>query len=122
MVLGHQPLKGVCAAGQRIKLTGAAILVSRGTTPLQRPRSLSLSFAGFIFCLVNGYPSDEVSVKTLAEVVVFLMEVLTTTDGAGIDDQSCGDITNDMWFELAKSSPIERQALAEAAARRLKEL
>jgi hypothetical protein len=29
---------------------------------------------------------------------------------------------NDMWFELAKSSPAERQALAEAAVARLKEL
>lgn len=60
--------------------------------------------------------------KVLAQAVVLLMEVLTTADEPGIDWQSCGDITNDMWFELAKASPAERQALAEAAAVRLKEL
>ncbi len=60
--------------------------------------------------------------KTLAQVVVFLMEQLTTAEEPGIDWQACGDITNDMWFELAKSSPIERQALAEAAVARLAEL
>jgi hypothetical protein len=60
--------------------------------------------------------------KTLAEVVVFLMEQLTTAEQPGIDWQACGDITNDMWFELAKASPAERQALAEAAASRLREL
>ena len=60
--------------------------------------------------------------KTLAQVVVLLMEQLTTADRPGIDWQACGDITNDMWFELAKASPAERQALAEAAAARLKEL
>lgn len=57
--------------------------------------------------------------KTLAEVVVFLMEQLETADPPGIDWQACGDITNDMWLELAKGSPAERQALAEAAAARL---
>jgi hypothetical protein len=61
-------------------------------------------------------------VKTLAEAVVFLMEQLTTADEPGIDYQACGDITNDMWFELAKASPAERQAMAEAAAARLREL
>ncbi len=60
--------------------------------------------------------------KTLAEVVVFLMEQLTTAEEPGIDYQACGDITNDMWLELAKASPAERQALAEAAAARLREL
>ena len=60
--------------------------------------------------------------KTLAEAVVFLMELLTTADEPGIDYQACGDITNDMWFELAKASPAERQAMAEAAAARLREL
>jgi len=60
--------------------------------------------------------------KTLAEVVVFLMEQLTTADEPGIDWQACGDITNDMWFELAKASPDERQALAEAASARLASL
>lgn len=60
--------------------------------------------------------------KTLAEVVVFLMELLTTAEEPGIDSQACGDITNDMWFELAKATPAERQALADAAAARLKEL
>ena len=57
--------------------------------------------------------------KTLAQVVVLLMEQLTTAEEPGIDWQACGDITNDMWFELAKSSPAERQALAEAARRRI---
>ena len=61
-------------------------------------------------------------VKTLAEAVVWLMELLTGADEPGIDYQACGDITNDLWFELAKSSPAERQALAEAAAARLREL
>ena len=60
--------------------------------------------------------------KSLAETVVFLMELLTTADEPGIDYQACGDITNDMWFELAKASPAERQAMAEAAAARLREL
>lgn len=60
--------------------------------------------------------------KTLAEAVVYLMELLTTADQPGIDWQTCGDITNDMWFELAKASPAERQAMAEAAATRLREL
>lgn len=60
--------------------------------------------------------------KTLAEVVVFLMEQLTTADQPGIGWQACGDITNDMWFELAKATPAEREALAETAAKRLKEL
>jgi hypothetical protein len=58
--------------------------------------------------------------KTLAETVVFLMELLTTAGDEGIDGQSCGDITNDIWFELAQTTPAERQALAEAAAARLK--
>jgi hypothetical protein len=60
--------------------------------------------------------------KTLADVVVFLMEQLTTAEEPGIDWQACGDITNHMWFELAKASPAERHALAEAAGARLKEL
>ena len=60
--------------------------------------------------------------KTLAEVVLFLMEQLTIAAEPGIDWQACGDITNDMWFELAKASPAERHALAEAAAARLNEL
>ena len=60
--------------------------------------------------------------KTLAEVVVLLMEQLTTAPQPGIDWQACGEITNDMWFELAKASPAERQALAEAAVARLREL
>jgi hypothetical protein len=60
--------------------------------------------------------------KTLAQVVVFLMEQLTTAEEPGIDWQACGDTTNDMWFELAKASPAERQALADAASARLSEL
>jgi hypothetical protein len=58
----------------------------------------------------------------LAQAVVHLMELLTTAEEPGIDYQACGDMTNDMWFELAKASPAERQALAEAAATRLREL
>lgn len=60
--------------------------------------------------------------KTLAQVVLLAMEQLTTAEEPGIDWQACGDITNDLWFELAKTSPAERQALAEVAAERLKEL
>lgn len=60
--------------------------------------------------------------KTLAQVVVYLMEQLETADEPGIDWQACGDITNDIWFELAKATPAERHALAEAAAVRLKVL
>jgi hypothetical protein len=60
--------------------------------------------------------------KTLAEIVVFLMEQLAAAEEPGIDRQACGEITNNMWFELAKASPIERQALAEAATARLREL
>jgi len=51
-----------------------------------------------------------------------LMELLTTAEEPGIDWQACGDITNDMWFVLANASPAERQALADAAAERLREL
>jgi hypothetical protein len=61
-------------------------------------------------------------VKTLAQTVVYLMELLSTADEPGIDYQACGGITNDVWPELAKASPAERQALAEAAAARLREL
>jgi hypothetical protein len=50
------------------------------------------------------------------------MEQLETADEPGIDWQACGDITNDVWFELAKATAAERHALAEAAAARLKEL
>ena len=60
--------------------------------------------------------------KTLSEVVVFLMEQLTTAEGPGIDYQACGDFTNDMWFELAKATPAERWALGQAAKARLQEL
>ena len=61
--------------------------------------------------------------KTLAQAVVWLMERLTTAEEPGIDYQACGDITNDVWCEqLAKASPAERQALAEAAAARLRDL
>lgn len=60
--------------------------------------------------------------KTLAEIVVSLMELLTTAEEPGVDCQSCADITNDIWFELAEASPAERRALAEAAAARLREL
>lgn len=69
-----------------------------------------------------GGGDGRAGLKTLAQVVVFLMEQLTTAEEPGIDWQACGDLTNDMWFELAKSSPAERQALAEAAAARLAEL
>jgi hypothetical protein len=65
---------------------------------------------------------SEATVKTLAEAVVFLMELLTTADEPGIDYQACGDITNDMWFQLAKASPAEREAMAEAAKARLRDL
>jgi len=61
-------------------------------------------------------------VKTLANAVVYLMELLTTAEEPGIDYQAYGDITNDMWFELAKSSTAERDALAKAAAARLGDL
>ena len=60
--------------------------------------------------------------ETLAKAVVWLMELLTTADEPGIDYQACGDITNELWFELAKASPAERQAMAEAASARLREL
>lgn len=50
------------------------------------------------------------------------MEQRSTAEEPGIDWQACGDITNGMWFELAKSSPAERQALAEDSAARLSEL
>lgn len=62
------------------------------------------------------------ALNTLAQVVVFLMEQLTTAEEPGIDWQACGDIVNDMWFELARTSPAERQALADAAGARLAEL
>jgi len=60
-------------------------------------------------------------VKTLAEAVVSLMEELVRAEEPGIDLQRCGEIENEMWFELAKASPDERKALADAAANRLAE-
>jgi hypothetical protein len=62
-----------------------------------------------------------VTVKTIAQAVVRLMEYLVRAGDDGLDGQMCGDILNEIWFELAKSSPGERQALAEAAAARLKD-
>jgi hypothetical protein len=61
-------------------------------------------------------------VKTLAEAVVRLMELFVTGEEPVMDSQWSGDVTNDMWFELAKASPAERQAMAEAAEARLREL
>jgi len=61
-------------------------------------------------------------VKTLAEAVVFLLEMLTTHEESGIDWQACLNISNSTWFELANASCVERQALTEAAAERLKVL
>lgn len=60
--------------------------------------------------------------KTLADVVVLLMEQLTTAPEPGIDWRACGDTAEAMWFELAQSSTAERQALAHAAAARLGQL
>jgi hypothetical protein len=57
--------------------------------------------------------------KTLAEVVVYLMETLTTADEGGIDWHQCGDITNYAWLDLAKTSSAEREALADVARKRL---
>lgn len=53
---------------------------------------------------------------------MLLMERLATAEEPGIDWQECGDIINDMWSELAKASPAERQALAEVTTARLAEL
>lgn len=60
--------------------------------------------------------------KSLAEAVVSLMELLTTADESGIDSQACGDVSNDLWLDLAKASPAERQAMADAATARLQVL
>ena len=57
--------------------------------------------------------------KSLAEVVVSLMEQLTTNRASGIDWQACHDITENAWIDVSMATPAERQALAEAAARRL---
>jgi hypothetical protein len=87
-------------------------------------QSLSAAAAAELCRSATGEPTDarRSLVKTLAQAVVFLMELLTTAEAPGIDYQACGDITNDMWPELARASPAERQALAEAAAARLREL
>jgi hypothetical protein len=61
------------------------------------------------------------ALKTLAQAVVDLMERLVRAGDEGLDGQMCGDILSEIWFELAKSSLDERQALAEAAAARLKD-
>lgn len=60
--------------------------------------------------------------KTLAQVLLYALETLSTAEEPGLDWQACGDVTNDMWLQLAKTSPEERKALSEAAAARLKEL
>jgi hypothetical protein len=60
-------------------------------------------------------------VKTIAQAVVYLMESLVRAGDEGLDGQMWGDVLNEIWFELAKSSPEERQALGDAAARRLKD-
>ena len=60
--------------------------------------------------------------KTLAQVLLYALETLSTAEEPGLDWQACGDVTNDMWRQLAKTSPEERNALSEAASSRLKEL
>jgi hypothetical protein len=65
---------------------------------------------------------EEGKMKTLAQVVVHLMEQLVVADEPGIDYQTCGDISNEMWLALAAATPDERAALAEVAATRLREL
>jgi hypothetical protein len=60
--------------------------------------------------------------KTLAQVLLYALETLSTAEEPGLDWQACGDVTNDMWLQLAETSPEERRALAEAATARLKEL
>ena len=60
--------------------------------------------------------------KKLSEVVIYMMELLVTANEPGLDYQACGDITNDVWFQLAEASPAERQAMADAAVARLREL
>jgi hypothetical protein len=62
------------------------------------------------------------AMKTLAEVLLYALETLSMAEEPGLDWQACGDVTNDMWLDLAKTSPEERRALSEAAAARLKEL
>jgi hypothetical protein len=62
------------------------------------------------------------AMKTLAEVLLYALETLSTAEEPGLDWQACGDVTNDMWLRLVRTSPEERQALSEAAAARLKEL
>ena len=60
--------------------------------------------------------------QTLARVLLLAMETFITAEEPCIDWQACGEIENDLWWELAKATPVERQALAKAAAERLAEL
>ena len=60
--------------------------------------------------------------KTLAEVLLFALETLSIAEERGLDWQACGDVTNEMWLQLAKTSPEERRALSEVATARLKTL
>ena len=55
--------------------------------------------------------------STLAQVVVFLMEQLAIAEE--IDWQACGELSNEMWLELANATVLEREALKEAATTRL---
>lgn len=62
------------------------------------------------------------AMKTLAEVLLFALETLSMAEEPGLDWQACGDVTDDMWRQLASTSSEERKALSEAAGARLKEL
>jgi hypothetical protein len=55
------------------------------------------------------------AMKTLAEVLLFALETLSMAEEPGLDWQACGDVTNDMWLQLAKTSPEERRALSDGS-------
>jgi hypothetical protein len=59
--------------------------------------------------------------KTIAEVVVDLMEILSTGDEGDIDTLLHGDFLRHTRRRLAGASPAEQRALAGAAAARLRE-
>jgi hypothetical protein len=101
--------KWVQLPNNRVQQTGHANEVLSSFSALSRvSRLLSIAFGG-----------GEAAVKAIAAALVYLMESLVRASDEGLDGQMCGDVLNEVWFELAKSSPSERQALAEAAAARL---
>lgn len=53
--------------------------------------------------------------KSLATIVVQMLEVLSSSDEDGLDGQTCDDMVGAIWASMAETSPAERDAVAKAA-------